>query len=488
MEWICERLTSNRRVRLCLLTTALITITICSTSSPLYPINLWVDPNTYFTVGKSMFHGLIPYRDVFDHKGPYLYVLHGIAWLIDHNGFLLIWMVEIACCYFFLLFSLRTVNLFTDKGATWLMPILSLLVYTSDAFYLGDSVEELSLPLLSYALYLAIRSLKGKGRIKASEFFLVGVTSGIIFWMKFNLTGFYLAWVILPLVQALRRRDHALIRSMVFGVACGVVTVTLPVLCYFSYYHALDSLIDVYFLTNIFQYGNSYTAELPVVLFSLSKILKSIFKNPALWALIFLGLIFLWQESRILFAQVLLMILAGLLFIFGKGSWYRYYTFIFSCFCCFGVAAVYRLFGSYLEKFSMKLSKWILGAFCVFLFPFCLAMLSMNTEYLFCSRASMPQFRFAEIISQSDDPSLLTYRSMDMGFLTAGNLLPPCRYYCILNADKDSALAAQDAMIREGATNFVVTYREDFSSPLYELCAEMQYPHRSTHYFLYKRK
>ncbi len=488
MKWICERLTSNMRVRLCLLATALITITICSTSSPLYPINLWVDPNTYFTVGKSMFHGLVPYRDVFDHKGPYLYVLHGIAWLIDHDGFLFIWMVEIACCYFFLLFSFRILKLFAGEGILWLVPVLSLLVYTSDAFYRGDSVEELSLPLLSYALYLTIRSLKGEGHIEHREFFLVGITSGIIFWMKFNLSGFYLAWVALPLVQALKDKDYALIRSMVLGVTLGVIAVTVPVLFYFSYHHALDSLIDVYFITNIFQYGNSYTTDLPGALFSLSKILKSIFKNPELWALIFLGLVFLWKEYRILFTQVLLMIFTGFLFIFGKGSWYRYYTLIFSCFCCFGMIPVYLLLRPYAGKCSMKARKWILGASCAFIFPFCLAMLSTNTEYLFCPRTSMPQFRFAEIISQSDDPSLLTYRSMDMGFLTAGNLLPPCRYYCILNADKDAALAAQDAMIREGATNFVVTYREDFSSPLYELCAEMQYPHRSTHYFLYKRK
>lgn len=488
MERTFGRLVPNIRIKLCLLLTAIATITICSTSSPLYPINLWVDPNTYFTVGKSMFQGLIPYRDVFDHKGPYLYVLHGIAWLVDHDGFLFIWIVEIVCCYFFLKFSMRIVRLFTGKDIIWFMPILSLFVYTSDSFYRGDSVEELSLPMLSYALYLVIRFLKEDKRIKTWEFFLIGITSGIIFWMKFNLTGFYLAWAFLPIVQAVKKKDFSFLCSMIFFVALGVIMVTLPVLFYFSYHHALDSLIDVYFITNIFQYGNSYTTELPGVLFSLSKIMKSIFKNLELWGLIVLGLIFLWQEYQILFTEVLLMILAGLLFIFGKGSWYRYYTFIFSCFCSIGMIPIYRLFKLCQGKSPMKLPKRILGAFCAFLFPFCLSMFSMNTEYLFCSRAAMPQFQFAKIISQSDDPSLLTYHSMDMGFLTAGNFLPPCRYYCILNADQDAALLAQDSMVYEGTTNFVVTYMEDFSSPLYEKCAEMQYPHRSTLYFLYKRK
>ena len=46
-------------------------------SSFLYPMNNWDDSNSYFTMGKSMFRGIMIYRDIFDQKGPYLYLIYG---------------------------------------------------------------------------------------------------------------------------------------------------------------------------------------------------------------------------------------------------------------------------------------------------------------------------------------------------------------------------------------------------------------------------
>ena len=41
--------------------TGFLTILICSKSSPLYPINDWVDANTYLTIGRAMHDGAVPY-------------------------------------------------------------------------------------------------------------------------------------------------------------------------------------------------------------------------------------------------------------------------------------------------------------------------------------------------------------------------------------------------------------------------------------------
>ena len=57
-----------------------------SKSSPLFPLNDWVDANTLLTVGKSLMQGQVLYRDVFDHKGPYIYLAYGLGWLVSHQG------------------------------------------------------------------------------------------------------------------------------------------------------------------------------------------------------------------------------------------------------------------------------------------------------------------------------------------------------------------------------------------------------------------
>ena len=85
-----------------ILLTAFVTILICSKSSPLYPINDWVDANCYMTVGRGMLHGSMPYRDLFEHKGPLIYMLHAAAALISDNSFLGVFLSEIVLCFLFL--------------------------------------------------------------------------------------------------------------------------------------------------------------------------------------------------------------------------------------------------------------------------------------------------------------------------------------------------------------------------------------------------
>jgi hypothetical protein len=60
---------------------------ICTRSSFLYPMNNWDDVNSYFTMGKGMMNGLVIYRDLYEQKGPYLYFLYGLAYLISHRTF-----------------------------------------------------------------------------------------------------------------------------------------------------------------------------------------------------------------------------------------------------------------------------------------------------------------------------------------------------------------------------------------------------------------
>ena len=65
-------------------------------SSVLFLCNNWDDANSYFSMGKGMMNGLVIYRDLYDQKGPYLYLLYGIAYLISHKTFfgvfLLVWL------------------------------------------------------------------------------------------------------------------------------------------------------------------------------------------------------------------------------------------------------------------------------------------------------------------------------------------------------------------------------------------------------------
>ena len=65
---------------------AFLTITVCSKSSFLYPFNDWVDVNCFFTVGRGILHGLTPYRDLYEQKGPLTYLLFALAAAVSGSG------------------------------------------------------------------------------------------------------------------------------------------------------------------------------------------------------------------------------------------------------------------------------------------------------------------------------------------------------------------------------------------------------------------
>ena len=68
---------------------------ICTKSSPLYPFNDWVDSNAFFTMGKGMINGKVLYRDLFEQKGPLLYFIHGLSYLISNKTFLGVFIFEV---------------------------------------------------------------------------------------------------------------------------------------------------------------------------------------------------------------------------------------------------------------------------------------------------------------------------------------------------------------------------------------------------------
>src|SRR5699024_4741375 len=71
-------------------------MTFCSYTSPAFYFDTSPDNNAFFTVGKAMMHGIVPYKDIFEQKGPYVYFLHGLAYLVSSRSFLLIFLYEIA--------------------------------------------------------------------------------------------------------------------------------------------------------------------------------------------------------------------------------------------------------------------------------------------------------------------------------------------------------------------------------------------------------
>ncbi len=125
-------------------------LAVCSKSSFLYPMNDWVDVHCFFTVGRGILHGLTPYLDLYEQKGPLIYFLFALAGLISETSFLGVWIIECLCFGWFLYLGGRIAETLSGSRKTYwpAAALLSALVPMTPAFSHGSSAEEFFLPVL----------------------------------------------------------------------------------------------------------------------------------------------------------------------------------------------------------------------------------------------------------------------------------------------------------------------------------------------------
>ena len=79
--------------------------------SSLYSIPMSYDPIIYGIVGNGWMEGLMPYRDLFDQKGPLIFLIYGISFLL-FKSFWLVFLLEGAAIFVSMVFSYKIAVLF----------------------------------------------------------------------------------------------------------------------------------------------------------------------------------------------------------------------------------------------------------------------------------------------------------------------------------------------------------------------------------------
>lgn len=480
-----ERQALNTKACLILLVCAVCTITIASKSSPLYPLNDWMDVNCYFTVGKSMLHGKVLYRDIFEHKGLYMYILHAVAYLISHTTFFGVYLLEIAAAYAFLLITYKTARLFCSEKVIWLMPVYSAMVYTTGSFAHGGSAEEYCLPLLAYAMYVGLRALKKNRPLTMMECLIIGLTSGCILWIKYTMLGYYLGWFIVFAYMAMCSGRVRMLAREVGTIVLGVTLVSIPVVIYFGVNGALGNLWEVYFYDNIFRYGaESKVAEDATLLQNLGAGLNTAFIfNTFMFQSMILGTGYLAVKREYKMLILSVASFTGLfLLTYSGGRPYMYYGMPFAVFSVMVLPGMNAIVVEFQKRFGRCVQVAMLACGIAVL------VLGNNNAYMLgMDRQKLPQYQFAEIIGSVKEPTLLNYGFLDGGFYTVCDIVPTCEYFCCTNVPLPEMMQTQNEYAQRGMTDFIVTRNIPGDFELYDCVAQAEYYHEGEihTYYLY---
>ena len=237
---------------------AVAVIMFFSCSSPLYPFNYWEDPNCFFTVGSGILRGQVPYRDLYEQKGPLLYFIHALAALISQKTYLGIFFIQIIICTVTHYYSIKIASLYVEitKRLFVLSIPAMMLLYSSNSYFYGDSAEEMILPFYVIALYILLKTLKNKALPSRKKTAFIAVGTACAFWIKYTLCGFFLGMVLIFLVFSIRKRQFKKLLPLMLIFIAAFVAASLPVLAYFACNNALGDLFTAYFYNNIFLYRN----------------------------------------------------------------------------------------------------------------------------------------------------------------------------------------------------------------------------------------
>lgn len=481
--------------------TTVIFVTLCSKSSPIYPFNDWVDANCFFTVGKAVANNVVLYKDIFEQKGPLLYFVHALAYLVSPVSFFGVYLLELVNGFLLLLILYKTMRLFTDSDVVIFIPALAVVIYSSKAFSMGGSAEEFCLPCLALCNYFGLKAVAQNKKLKISEWFLTGLTASFVLWYKFSLLGFYVGFGVFFAVVYLKNKWIKQAFASVAALAGGIAALSVPVMIYFVVNKAVKDLFEVYFYDNLFFYTVDDSENKLYALFNNMYCGMHSFLSAFVIGLAFiiLGIIYFAGKNKKLYHFILCTFLFNVFFVYSGGRHYVYYPFIMAHYIPFGFVPVYFAYKKYIPALldKAKRKKAMTAAAGILYSVICIAaafILSSNTFMLRYTKEDLPQYKFAEIMSQTENPTLLEYKHLDSGFYTAANIVPTCKYFCGLNIDYDVLDDTQDEYIANGVTDYVVVRKDQLTGSqldVYELISTQTLEtekNLTEVFYLYKRR
>ncbi len=464
-------------------------LAVCSKNSFLYPLNDWVDVNCFFTVGRGIVHGLVPYQDLYDQKGPLLYYVYALAALISENGFLGVFLIEVLLYAAFLYYGGRIAETLSGKPAAfWLAAAgVGAAVPLSPAFSHGGSAEEFFLPVFAASLSTVLEAVRGRRALSCREGILLGASAAAALWTKYTFCGLYagMAAAILIVYPADRRGRE--LPKLILRALAGAAAVSAAVLLWYLIRGALPALWSAYFTDNLTRYsrnirGGNYPDPLPNLLNNLS------------WSVpVMLGLAGLLLSIRKSWRELAVLLLSGaglFIFTYASGRKYPYYAVVLACFAPAGYGVLFRMIpeGRAGKRWFGRTAV-ILSCALAVLGPAAAYYLSGNTYLMDIPKEDTPQYRFARIIRESEDRSLLNYGFLDGGYYLAAESLPVTRFFCTLNNDLPEMAEEHQSAIREGKTAYIVTRSRRLRDRNYRLADEcsMVFEGREWTYYLYER-
>lgn len=222
-------------------------ITLISLATYLFAVNTsplidcpYIDSAVFLYVSRGIRNGLIPYVDMFDHKGLLIYFVQ--SWWLETILF------TASLCYAF-----KWAVKYWGKASGWLYVFLHLAFFAMTCEG-GDLTESWALPFITITVINLIKKINHDAALL--DDFMAGISIGIILMLRPNMLAASIVYCFQILIFTLRLKQWREFLRQTFSVMLGMTTILLPLLSWLGVKGALPAFWESYIIFNL-----AYTVE-----------------------------------------------------------------------------------------------------------------------------------------------------------------------------------------------------------------------------------
>lgn len=312
-----------------ILLSAAVILIFSSSTSPFYPYNYGIDSAFNRFVGLNILRKKILYKDIWDHKGPLLFLIQAVGAIggTRNNGPSFIFFLQIFSLSISLFFCRGTYKAILSGEITYKKElifiasgILSLLVYIK-TIEGGNLNEEWCLPFICCSFYLfAQYSYSGKVDHPQLISFIHGLCCGVITFIRVNNAVSLFCGLAVIFISLIKERKWKNIGLNILFWFFGFSLITVPVIVYFA---SNDALYDMFYA--VFLHNLKYMAKETHSNLSFNDFLIRYLPIALSFVLIISS--FLHSKTKDLFDMILLSAAAGsAVMLFYSNTYLHYFT------------------------------------------------------------------------------------------------------------------------------------------------------------------
>lgn len=217
------------------------------------------DSSMFLYFGKGMSEGLVPYVDMFDHKGPILFFIQYLGTLLGNNLDFGIWVIEVFWFTGTIFFVFKTCTLLVKNQLLSSIAIVLHVGLIIRCFEGGNLSEQYALLFIAISFYL-FNKLIQQSTLSTLEYVVIGLSGAVVFFIRANMIALWVVYCLYLLIFGLwNKRKKELLRQITF-IFIGGISVVLLIGIYGLVTGSLVEIIQQAFIMNI-KYASVSTTE-----------------------------------------------------------------------------------------------------------------------------------------------------------------------------------------------------------------------------------